>query len=231
MGSPSEKGAVRAPQYRATALLQIVLLVVALARALGPAGECGLSQVECELAYSEWSIDRGEWARLLSASLINNNAGVPWLFGWQHLIVNSVVLWVAGPLWEGLIGFARFWMSVLLLASVGYIYVYLLDVDDTQSLYSGGSSSITWGICACTLVIGSRMRIIWKSTHWRVFTVVFLSMIVVNLCQFWWGPSMGNWVHLFSGIAGVLYAFVATYGLPQDIRMVEMTRPGADDHC
>lgn len=162
-------------------------VLIALAGQLSVAGVLsnGISPVQ------EWgemhgpSVDRGDYWRLVSASVLH--------YGAVHLGVNMLLLWLAGSRLERLVGPGRFLVLYALSASASGVAIYYLDHD----AFTAGASGAVFGVFAALLVVCLRAGL----GIWWPAVLVMLGLLVTFVV-----PGMAVAAHLGGLVVGAVVA-------------------------
>ena len=132
-----------------TAVLQVLLLAI-FAAEISSGDTVRLRAVDRALGFSSAGISDGELWRLVTPALLHTSPGRFDGIGLQHLVLNSVVLWIVGPSLSSFVASPMWWATVVAGALGGFGAVWLIGTDMTGF---GGSSAVTWALLTSTLVL------------------------------------------------------------------------------
>jgi membrane associated rhomboid family serine protease len=175
--------------------------------------------VDVALGFSTDRVSDGELYRLLTANLIHTSPGIFETIGLQHLLLNSLLLWVVGPTLSRQIG-SMAWCVVA--ATAGVAAFGIVWIVGTAKEYFGGSSGVIWGVMATSLVLVLLTRNVARIGR-IPFTLLALAcayVVALNMVQiFTGGLQERHIVHLAAGIAGLAIGFSIAFLRPHSLRM------------
>ncbi len=177
-----------------------------------------------------------EWG-LLPERLLGDFAGYggtdptnPWLTlvtslflhgGWEHIILNMIVLLSFGSIVEDWIGVPKF-VIVYLIAGIasGLLQsaasVYMGDIAGSGRIPVVGASGAIAGLLGYAMVAQPHMRIVFFIIPMPIWLAIIILVVVHALAiTLQWGPGIAWWGHLGGLVAGMILAFFIRPGRRQ----------------
>jgi rhomboid protease GluP len=185
---------------RATQIL-ILLNVLMFAAEMGAGGSENLHTLYQLGALFPPAVRAGEWWRLFTALFLH--------FGWLHLTMNMLALWLLGPFLEFALGLRKY-LLVYLLSGIGSMGVVMgLSSGLADAQLTVGASGCIMGLVGAT---GAVMLRGWRRE--RAFTAKrrLAAMILVVVMQTGF-DSMVPQVSMTAHLSGTLIGFVIAMGL------------------
>ena len=138
---------------------------------------------------------RGEYWRLVMPMFLHG--------GWLHILGNSYVLYILGPILERVYGDGRF-ATIYVASGIGGA---LLSMEVSKNVSVGASGAI-FGIAGAMLVTGYAHRDVVPSRWGRSFGKGMIPFILLNLAFGLSVHGIDNWGHLGGLTTGALLALV-----------------------
>ncbi|MGD0221268.1 MAG: rhomboid family intramembrane serine protease [Terriglobia bacterium] len=138
---------------------------------------------------------RGEYWRLVMPMFLHG--------GWLHILGNSYVLYILGPVLERVYGYARY-ATIYVAAGVGGAF---LSMEVSRDVSVGASGAI-FGVAGAMLVSGYIHRDVIPPRWGRAFGKGMILFIVINLAFGLSVHGIDNWGHLGGLASGALLALV-----------------------
>jgi rhomboid protease GluP len=161
-----------------------------------------------------WLVQQKQWFRLITPLFIH--------IGLLHLLMNSYVLWIIGPIVERLYGAGRFALLYLLTGSGGVIGSVIGDSNNQRP--AAGASGALFGLFGVLLVVSYKYRRELPDEFRQAFSkgvlfVVSLNLLFGLLNNLGWlfggrFKSALHFVDLWGHIAGLLIGVILAMILP-----------------
>lgn len=147
------------------------------------------------------AVRAGEWWRLLSALFLH--------FGWLHLMMNMLALWLLGPFIELALGLRRFLLIYLATGISSMVIVFKLSSGAADQELTVGASGCIMGLVGAT---GAIMLRGWRREKALTAKKRLGAMILVVLTQTMF-DSMVPQVSMTAHLSGVVIGFLLTLRL------------------
>ncbi len=137
----------------------------------------------------------GEYWRLVMPMFLH--------IGWHHLVLNTIALYILGPILESIYGAGRFALLYVLMGMGGA----LLSMTKSPSVSAGASGAIM-GIAGALLVSGFVHRELYSARWRRTLVLVIVPFITVTLWMGAFTRNIDNWGHLGGLASGMILALL-----------------------
>ena len=192
-------------QARATQIL-ISLNVLMFAAEINLGGGTDLNTLYRLGALFPPTVRSGEWWRLITSLFLH--------YGWLHLTMNMLALWLLGPFLEFALGFRRYLLVYLLsgICSMGVVICFRSGLNDTQLTL--GASGCIMGLVGGT---GALMLRGWRRENAPVAKRRLAAMLLIALVQTVF-DSVVPQVSMTAHLSGTLIGFATALTLRDQLK-------------
>ncbi len=149
-------------------------------------------------------VRRGEYWRLVMPIFLHG--------GWSHILGNSFVLYVLGPILERVYGYGRY-ATIYLASGIGGA---LLSANLSRDI-SVGASGAVMGIAGAILIAGYVHRDVIPARWARALGARILPFILIVLASGYKSAEVDNWGHVGGLVTGALLAILIPPHQPEAV--------------
>lgn len=146
--------------------------------------------------YAPYVLERGEYYRIITSMFLH--------FGFQHLMNNMVMLFVAGQALEAEAGKVRFVIIYFVSGICGTVLSLCQHIYTGQDVVSAGASGAVFGLLGAVLSIAVRRR-------GRVGNISGRGLLFATVLSLYYGFTQGetdNFAHIGGLFGGVILATI-----------------------